>query len=479
MILVSHPTGNNFVRALLLGLLEKGELDSFHTTISTGGVVRFLPNGMKETFSRRSFPIPADRIHTVPLRELARLLAVQLANLFHGWAPPIDESSWASPDRVCRELDRVVAGRLAERVRLISGSEHPMSGATPDLFAVYAYEDSALETFKTARRLGLNCFYELPIAYWETSRRLLKEEALRWPAWEPTLCATRDSTAKLERKTEELKLADVVICPSNFVYDSLPESARQSQNCIVSEFGSPDLTDTPPENDSAVNARPDNTETAKAGADSPSLKNAWGALNDGVENAGKDSQRLRVLFAGSMSQRKGLADLFQAIRLLNRSDVELVVMGSPVVPMQFYRAQLSAFSYEPPRPHNQVLRLMKSCHILVLPSIVEGRALVQQEAMISGLPIIVTANAGGSDLIEEGRTGFLVPIRAPEAIAEKIDWFADHRSSIPEMGMLARDKAMQVTWQSYRSKILEAILPGSQGSHRTFDHSPAMRDQER
>ena len=53
---------------------------------------------------------------------------------------------------------------------------------------------------------------------------------------------------------------------------------------------------------------------------------------------------------------------------------------------------------------------------LVLPSIVEGRALVQQEALSCGLPIIVTPNAGGEDLVEEGKTGHIIPIRSPQSI---------------------------------------------------------------
>ena len=56
---------------------------------------------------------------------------------------------------------------------------------------------------------------------------------------------------------------------------------------------------------------------------------------------------------------------------------------------------------------------MKAHDALVLPSIVEGRALVQQEALACRLPIIVTPNAGGEDLVEEGITGHLVPIRSP------------------------------------------------------------------
>src|ERR1051325_4035986 len=137
------------------------------------------------------------------------------------------------------------------------------------------------------------------------------------------------------------------------------------------------------------------------------------------------------------------------MRIRRRSDVELVVMGSPVAPLEFYRKEFPTFIYEPPRPHAQVLELMQSCDVLVLPSIVEGRALVQQEAMACGLPLVVTANAGGEDLVEEGRTGFLVPIRAPEQIAEKIAWLADHRDALPAMREAAQRKAASYTWEKY------------------------------
>ena len=48
------------------------------------------------------------------------------------------------------------------------------------------------------------------------------------------------------------------------------------------------------------------------------------------------------------------------------------------------------------------------------------RALVQQEALSCGTPLIVTPNAGAEDLIDEGLTGFIIPFRNPEKIAEKI-----------------------------------------------------------
>jgi glycosyltransferase involved in cell wall biosynthesis len=133
------------------------------------------------------------------------------------------------------------------------------------------------------------------------------------------------------------------------------------------------------------------------------------------------------------------------------------VLGSPVLPVSFYRAELPGFIYEPPRPQAAVFDLMKSCHVLVLPSIVEGRALVQQEAMACGLPLIVTRNAGGEDLIEEGRTGFVVPTGSPEAIAERISWFCGHPNELPRMSEAARAKAAEYTWFDYGEKIIDAI----------------------
>ena len=407
MLLITHPTGNANVRALLVALEQAGELGSFQTTVAAQAsdwYVRLLSQNFRKELLRRTYDIAKFKISTLPLRELIRLVASKSHINFL----TAHETGWASVDSVYCDLDRYVAKQLPTKFKY-----HQIS-------AVYCYEDAAFHTFKAAGKLGLKCFYDLPIAYWKTSQRLLREEAERLPKWEPTLVGSRDSPAKLQRKTEELNLADVVICPSKFVYDSLPTTAHKTKKCIVAEFGSPE-----------------GVQTQKP----------------------RDLTRspLRLLFAGSMTQRKGLADLFAAVKLLNRSDVELVVIGSLLMPMEFYRAHLPDFTYEPTRPHQAVLQLMESCDVFVLPSIVEGRALVQQEAMSCGLPLIVTANAGGEDLIDEGKTGFLVPIRSPEKIAEKIAWFANNRHKLNEMSTLARQKAAQITWNNYCKKILSVV----------------------
>lgn len=405
MILLSHPTGNEFVRAALETFDCAGMLGEFWTALSWNSkspMNRVMPRHLREILQRRSFPETIrTRTRTVPQREMIRLFAGTVGLTSKHETGPF------SIDAVLRELDR----KVAERLRKIGPPEM--------LDSVYAYEDGALETFRAARDRGFKRIYDLPIAYWQTSRRLLREEAERYPDWEPTLGATRDSDEKLSRKMQELELAELVICPSNFVLESLPAETRAQKKCLIAPFGSPDVD----------------------------------LRNDATRNSG----RLRVLFAGALTQRKGLADLFAAMKLVNSNQIELVVMGSLLRPLSWYRDRCAHFVYEPPRPHGEVLRLMQSCDVFVLPAIVEGRALVQQEAMASGLPVIATKNAGADDVIVDDETGFLVPIRSPESIAEKISWCAANRSLVHGMGIAARKRAAEFTWRAYGASIVAAV----------------------
>ncbi|MCY7421215.1 MAG: glycosyltransferase [Chitinophagaceae bacterium] len=407
-VIISHPTGNKNVRAVLEGLDSEGLLEEFHTTLladAHSAWVKLLPASFRNEWLRKTYPVGSNKVITHPALEIARMLFLKL-----GIKGPIrTEYGWASVDAVYHNLDTVVSKRISELKK------------QKDIKAVYAYEDGALSTFKVAKKLGIKCIYDLPIAYWETSLKLLKEEANRLPQWAATIGGgTTASEAKLERKIQELELADTVVCPGTFVRNSIPIWALNKQ-IIMSPFGSPQNVSKAP-----------------------------------VSNERK-GKPLRVLFAGSMGQRKGLGDLFAAFRLLNTDKVELVVMGSPLASMDFYKSEFNNFTYEPGRQHEKVLELMRSCDVLCLPSIVEGRALVMQEAMSQGLPVLITPNTGGEDLIIEGSTGFLVPIRSPEVIAEKISWLLDNRDSISEMGNMARQHALSYTWEKYQQNIIQSL----------------------
>lgn len=408
-IILSHPTGNNFSRSLADYLVQHSSLDAFHTSfaIFEGSLLDRLGGlGPLREIRRRRYKTELEPyIRTNARYELGRMLSSRfgLSSLTR------HETGVFSIDSVYRRADQHVA-------KSVSGAK------ARGVDAVYAYEDGALASFLAAKAQGIKCIYDLPIAYWKVGRRLMTEEAERLPEWAPTLGGgISDSPEKLSRKDQELGLADTIVVPSDFVAQSLPQNV-QARNVVIAPFGSP-----------------------------PS----WHG-RDRVRTGNRDSA-LRVLFAGSMGQRKGLADLFGAIKLLDTREIELVVMGSPLAPLQFYRDHLPNFTYEAVRSNTDVLKLMRSCDVFCLPSIVEGRALVMQEAMSQGLPLIITPNTGGSDLIQQGKTGFLVPIRSPESIAEKLEWFIVNRREIPEMGRRAMEHSNKYTWNAYAQKIVDGI----------------------
>lgn len=406
MVVLSNPTGNTIVRAIARALRRAGWLQALYTTIAfpDPGPRWWLRKGLRDQLLRRHFEVEYAFVRSHPALEAMRLTASALGR--HALVRP---GGALSVEAVYRDFDRHVARLIGSR------------GVPETVRTVYAYEDAAEATFSAAQARGLARIYELPIAHWQTVQRLLHEEAERLPAWRQTIQGLDDSAAKLDRKDRELELATAIVVPSRFVMDSLPAHIRSAKRCMLAPFGAPSSsarTDDPPRN-------------------------------------GKGP--LRVMFAGAMTQRKGLADLFAAMRLLDRRDVELVVLGALNAPMSFYRSQYDAFVYEGTRPHADVLSVMRTCDVLALPALVEGRALVQQEALACGLPLIVTANAGGDDLIEEGKTGFLVPIRSPEAIADRIAWFADHRSLLPEMRRHAVRKAAETSWSHYEEHVLSVV----------------------
>ncbi|MFP9116203.1 glycosyltransferase family 4 protein [Flavobacterium sp. RNTU_13] len=405
MFVVSHPTGNQNVRAIINELEHQNRLLKFYTTIARfdnnlTGMFSKLP-GLKD-LEKRTYS-EAVKPYTVqyPYYEVGRMLYKKFNK-----TSPLPQKY--SVDNIYHTLDMQVAEYIKNNPKGLEG--------------VYAYEDGAAFQFEEATRLGIKKVYDLPIAYWATGRALMMRQSEIYPQWAKTLGGgIKDSQEKLDRKVREMELADVVATPSRFVADSIP--AEMNKKVIISPFGSP---------------------APRTDIEQPT----WEIVKN---------RPLKILFAGSMGQRKGLADLFNAVKLLSSKEIELVVVGSLQDDFQFYKNQMPNFTYLGTMPHKEVLKTMASCDVFCLPSIVEGRALVVQEAMSQGLPIIITPNTGCDDLVTEGETGFCVPINNSDAIASHIDWFASDRERTFQMKAAARSKALGYSWQGYARGVINNL----------------------
>jgi glycosyltransferase involved in cell wall biosynthesis len=403
VFLLSHPTGNQNMRNTALALQEVGRLAEVWTCLAfdPGSLTaRMLPGALKAEAARRAFP-PTLRplLRTQPWRELARLLTRRV-----GWHSASEhERGWCSVDAVYHALDRRIARRL---------------GRCRGLTAVYAYEDGAAASFAAAARLGCKRVYDLPIGYWRTFEAICRTEQQAEPEWASTLVGTRDSAEKRARKDDELAAADLILVASNFTASTLRDYPGTLAPVRVIPYGAP----TP-----------------------PAVPRRW-----------SEEGPLRVLYVGSLSQRKGLSYLFRAVAALG-SGVSLTVVGSRVAECPALERSLAAHRHLVSLPHGEVLALMREHDVLVFPSLFEGFGLVITEAMSQGMVVITTPNTAGPDVISDGVDGFVVPIRDHGAIAGRLELLRSDRQRLAAMGSAASAAAGRRDWAAFRSDLRTAI----------------------
>jgi glycosyltransferase involved in cell wall biosynthesis len=407
-IVISHPTGNANVRAVLAGLYRAQMLEEFETCFASdpdAALWKLLPRKIGDEFLRRSFSIPKKHIHQIAFRELSRigLSKIGLNQLMRR------EGSMFSVDGVYRNFDQQVSKRL----KYLS-KKHALD-------AVYAYEDGALQTFDRAKELGLKSFYDLPIGYWRTSRRLLAFELERWPDWAETIRAFKDSDEKLERKDKELIAADHIFVASQFTKSTLSEFPGNLPEISVIPYGFP-----PPAADKqyhSLTGRP-----------------------------------LKLLFVGGLSQRKGIADLFAAVERIGHK-VELTVVGRKPTELCIpLNDALKKHRYIPSLPHDQILKEMKASDVFVFPSLFEGFGLVVTEAMSQGTPAITTERTCGPDLITHNQDGWIVEAGNTEALQNQIENLLLNPQLVENAGREALLTAAQRPWSVYGDEVARTLL---------------------
>lgn len=167
-----------------------------------------------------------------------------------------------------------------------------------------------------------------------------------------------------------------------------------------------------------------------------------------------EADRFDVIFVGALTLRKGVPDLLEAFRRLQHPRKSLSFIGtwSPEFVEVLQRMGLWSDEYKLVGhvPQERLKDIMSRAHAMVLPSIEEGLALVQAQAMACGCPVVATTNTGAEDLFEDGVQGHIVPIRRPDLIAERLQALADDPQARTHMGQLALKRVQQAGgWQQY------------------------------
>jgi glycosyltransferase involved in cell wall biosynthesis len=287
--------------------------------------------------------------------------------------------------------------------------------------AVYSYEDGALYTFQRAKEMKLQCMYDLPIGYWRSMHNLLSVEKELNPEWTTTLGGLRDSLEKLNRKDQELSLADKIFVASSFTKKTLSCYPKKLSEVHVVPYGFPPAT--------------------------PRFYSSF-----------KTHQKIKLLFVGGLSQRKGLSYLFKAVNEL-KEHISLTVLGQTAsYDCEALRENLDKHTWIKTLGHSKVLELMQKHDVLIFPSLFEGFGLVITEAMAQGTPVITTERTAGPDIIKHGENGWLISAGSAEAIKNVLEQILLRPQLIADVGVEALRTAEKRPWNVYGKELAEAVI---------------------
>ena len=153
--------------------------------------------------------------------------------------------------------------------------------------------------------------------------------------------------------------------------------------------------------------------------------------------AAKQSPKIKVLFSGNLTKRKG-ADLLPYITKKLDDGIEILytkgLRTKKLLPHSARLRDIGNVSF-PEMPN-----IYQGADILLLPTVREGLSLAVLEAMACGLPVVATDCSSLPELIDNSKGGFLCPVGDVKAFAEKINLLADSPKLRHEMGEYNRSK---------------------------------------
>jgi glycosyltransferase involved in cell wall biosynthesis len=170
-----------------------------------------------------------------------------------------------------------------------------------------------------------------------------------------------------------------------------------------------------------------------------------------------------VMFAGTVTPRKGVEYLIKAGEILNDKNVLFLIVGNLDLDMEYAQkvieyakskginAKFTGFV-----PYGDLKALYSACDIFVLPSFEEGHGITLTEAMASGKPLIGT-NVGGIPMqIRDGWNGFLIEIGYERQWAEKIKYLIENERERERMGKNSRKLAKEeFDWRKITERYLK------------------------
>jgi glycosyltransferase involved in cell wall biosynthesis len=221
------------------------------------------------------------------------------------------------------------------------------------------------------------------------------------------------------RANREIERADVILCPSTYVLESMLYNGIPESKCVLNPYGVDTSIFT---QRSVVPHKP------------------------------------RFICVGQIGLRKGQQYLFRAFQIVRQKlpDAELICVGGYYPDFRLERRRWeNTFTHYEGIPTGDLAKLLRESTAFVLPSNEEGFAKAVIEGMAAGLPIIATHQSGATTLVRDGVEGFIVRGRDIKQLADTMIKVATDRVMNEQMGRAAHASgARSNTWGEFADRLI-------------------------
>jgi glycosyltransferase involved in cell wall biosynthesis len=278
----------------------------------------------------------------------------------------------------------------------------------------FGYNTASLETLK---RLGPTACTTIvdQIDPGRVEKEIVINEAQRWPDWIDSSPTIHDGFER--RLQEEWAIADWIVVNSEWSKEALVEQDVDPEKIQVV----PLAYEPPSEVDSVVSS----------------------------------SLPLHVLWLGTVNLRKGIPYLMQAAYALENKPIQFHVVGPVEITDAAIEKAPSNMEFVGRVPRGETSAWYRDADVFVLPTLSDGFAITQLEAMAHGLPVIATPRCG--DVVTDGEDGMLVPPRDETALAEAFTHLMEDPERLEPMSQHALETATTFTLDRVAENLMGLV----------------------
>ncbi len=367
------------------GFLYQGTFKALYTDLWCRWGSDLLKQGPSaaRAFAGRHHPdLASDLVTSFPLRSLAARLRA-----------PRERTTEATYLEFLR-FGEAFAGWIADAL-----SRQPLDPARD---AFFGFNTGCLETLQALRARGIRTIVD-QIDPARVEEELVFQETQRWPGWQES--TGRIPAAYFARLSAEWDAADLVLVNSAWSKQALMAQGVPEAKLLTVAVAYEVSEVMPP--------RPE-LDRLKTGP-------------------------LTVLWLGTVNLRKGIPYLVEAARMLQRANIRFIVAGPLDISRHAVAGAPGNVEFVGRVTRDQADGYYRRADVFVLPTISDGFAITQVEAMARGLPVVTTARCG--EVVTPGIDGLIVPAGDARALAEAIAKLDADRDLLREMSRQARIKS--------------------------------------